>query len=101
MSEIVYSFTYRILTLVLVFILLGACSHTTLTKHQVYLPTIACHQPKPLEQFVEDLPSIMEAKTEGELIGLLRINILLFQNQIILWEIYKNCVENTLKTLQE
>lgn len=95
----------RYLLILLTLLLVGCatdCSKCQVAiKTKILTPTIACYQPKPLEDLRNEFLSTDTAKTEGELLEIVATNEKMLEARIQLWEGYRNCVDKTIQVYKE
>ena len=70
-------------------------------KTKIVVPTISCAKPTPYEEFKATLMSTDLVHSEAVLYEVISNNVKMMERQIMLWENYKNCVEEILKTYSE
>lgn len=88
-----------VIMMALIFVSVVGCSTTDcrkcppIIKVETISPEIKCNQPESFKVFQQTLLSPEDAKTEGQLLEILTVNIKKMELQIKLWQIYRDCVD--------
>jgi len=92
---------------ILLFISMIGCGTVDCTKCPVVIktkivtPTIACYKPEPYEEFQKSLLSTTGIDSEGKLFEVIATNVKLMERQIKLWEGYRKCVDDIIKSYND
>ncbi len=98
----------KIITIVLLALLLSVGCKTNdcgkcpvVVKTRIIIPTIACYQPDPYEEFQKTLLSTSGIESEGKLFEIIAVNVKMMERHIILWQEYRNCVNKIIQAYKD
>lgn len=96
-------FSFILIILMTFMLSCGTCPNKerVVYKTKIIVPTLNCAKPENYEEFKEKLISTENVHSEGALYEIISRNVKMMERQILLWENYKNCVENILKKYEE